>query len=347
MRSYSENELENIIGYDALYKSMEKCRRNVVWKDSVAHFIHYAPTEVLKLYTELHNGSYKPRKSKVFEVMSAKKRTVMGVSFRDRVFQRSLNDNAIYPQMTRHFVYDNAACQKGKGTDFARNRLKCHLQRFYRKNKLDGYILQCDILGYYPNMPHQTVLNEFRAHLEPDIYKLAEEILETQYHGEIGYIPGSQMMQIAGISVLNNIDHFIKETLRIKGYIRYMDDFLLIHQDKKYLEDCRRKIELELGKIGLKLHPKKTKIVPISDPIKFLGFYYRLTKSGKIVVTVIPKNVKNERKKLARMVAKAKRGKLPRAKVDECYNSWKAHIMKGNSHNLIRKMDAYYRGLWR
>lgn len=346
MTRFDDKELENIIGYSALYASMEKCRRGVLWKDSVAHFVHYAPTEVLKLYQEIHEGIYKPRKSKTFEVISAKKRVVMGISFRDRVFQRSLSDNAIYPCMTKGLIYDNAACQKGKGTDFARNRLRCHLQRFYRRHGLNGYALQCDIRGYYPNMPHSTVLNTFKRHLEPQVYNLVEEVLRTQYGGETGYIPGSQIMQIAGISVLDELDHFIKEKLRIRGYVRYMDDFILLHGSEAFLEECRASITKEISKLGLELHPRKTRIFPISEPIKFLGFYHHLTETGRIIVLIDPKNVKRERKKLLRMANKVKRGELSRAKVNECYNSWKAHAAKGNSHNLIKWMNAYYFSLW-
>lgn len=339
-------DLEEIIGFDALYKSMAKCKNGVLWKDSVAHFCHNAPVEIAKLSRELKNGEYKPRLTKKFLVLSPKRREVMGVAFRDRVYQRSLNDNAIYPQMTKHFIYDNAACQKGKGADFARNRLRCHLQRFYRKYGLDGYVLQCDIKGYYPNMPHKTVDNEFKAHLEPEIYKLASQVLTGQYSGDTGYYPGSQMIQIAGIAVLNNLDHFIKERLRIRQYLRYMDDFILIHHDEEYLEECKREIKEELRKIGLELHPEKTRIYKVSEPIKFLGFYHRLTASGKIISLIDPKNVKNEKKKLRRMVNKALRGEIPRAKVDECFIAWKAHALHGNNKKMVNRMEKYYRGLW-
>lgn len=195
-------------------------------------------------------------------------------------------------------------------------------------------------------MLHKTVEDEFRAHLEPKVYELASKVLTGQYEGDTGYYPGSQMMQIAGIAVLNDLDHYIKERLRIRYYLRYMDDFILIHHDRSYLEKCLREIDEMLKKIGMTLHPTKTKIVPVADPIKFLGFTHRLTETGRIVMLIDPKNVKSERRKLFRMVAKAKRGELDKNKVDECYKSWKAHASKGNSHNLIKRMDAYYKSLW-
>ena len=325
---------------------MRKCVNGVIWKDSVAFFRHNAVEQVIKLSDELKSGTYTPRKTRVFEVMCSKKREVMGVAFRDRVYQRSLNDNAIYPQMTKHFIYDNAACQKHKGTDFARGRLHCFLQRFYRKNGTKGFVLQCDIKGYYPNMLHSVVESTFKRHLDPEVYAMAKDVLSCQYEGDRGYFPGSQMIQIAGISVLNDLDHFIKEELHIKHYLRYMDDFILIHEEEEYLKECREKITAKLQEIEFELHPKKTKIYPVSQPIKFLGFYHRLTDTGKIVMTIDPKNVKNERLKLRRMVNKAKKGLMTKEKVDTCYQSWRNHASHGNSHNLLKRMDAYYKSLW-
>lgn len=270
----------------------------------------------------------------------------MGVSFRDRVYQRSLNDNAIYPQIARSLIYDNGACQKKKGTLFSRNRLVCFLQRFYRKHGTNGYVLQCDIKGYYPNMRHDVVEATFQDHLTPEVYKCTKQVLDEQYPGEVGFLPGSQMIQIAGISVLNDLDHYIKERLRIKYYIRYMDDFILIHENREYLEKCKQIIYEQLELIGFELHSKKTKIYPITNGIKFLGFFFRLTGTGKVIKSVLPRNIKAYRRKLRRLVNLAKKGKLPRKRVDECYRSWRAHAEYGNSTKLLRRMDAYYKSLW-
>lgn len=338
--------IESVIGFNALYQSMLKCKNSVLWKDSVAHFYLNGTSQVFNLSEELKSGTYTPRKTKTFHVFSSKNRDVMGIAFRDRVYQRSLNDNAVYPQMTRHFIYDNAACQKNRGTDFARRRLHCHLQRHYRKHGVNGWVLQCDIKGYYPNMPHKTVENEFERHLDPEIFSLVKDILRQQYGGGVGYLPGSQLLQIAGVAVLNDVDHFIKESLRVKGYIRYMDDFILIHPDRDYLRMCQEKIEIELNRIGLALHPRKTKIFHIGEKIKFLGFYHQLTQSGKVIMLLDPKNVKRERKKLYRLVAKGKRGIISRDKVNESYKSWRAHAQKGTSTTLLRRMDEYYKQLW-
>lgn len=339
-------EKEDIIGFEPLWDSMMKCKRGVMWKSSVTNFVLNGLTEVGKLSDDLLDGSYEERQHKYFTITSPKRREIMSISFRDRVYQRSLNDVAIYPAMSKSFIYDNCACQKGKGTDFARNRFKRHLQKFYRKHGRNGYVLKLDIRGYYPNMRHDKVKDKFRRCLSPEVYEMAARVLDG-FPGDIGFNPGSQIIQIAGISILDDLDHYVKERLRVKYYVRYMDDILILGDDKEELSYIRSEIEKELNKIGFELHSEKSTIIPLSHGIMFLGFIYRLTKTGKVVLTVDPARVRAERKKLLRLVHLAKDGKITREKVDQCYQSWRSHAMTGNSWRLLQKMDAYYKELWR
>ena len=248
--------------------------------------------------------------------------------------------------MSNSFIYDNFACQKGKGTDAARNRLTEFLHKYYRKHGHDGYVAQFDIHGYYPNMSHAATEQLFKDQLPPEIYAMVRRILREQYEGDKGYNPGSQLIQIAGISILDKFDHFVKEQLHAKFYIRYMDDFLIISNDKEYLQRCVAEILEQLTQLDFELNEKKTRIYSLSEGIEFLGFIYRLTDTGKVLKLVRPENVKRERKKLRRLVAKSKSDYLPREKVDESYAAWRNHASKGNSYNLLQKMDAYYLDLW-
>ena len=266
-------EKEDIIGFEPLWDSMMKCKRGVMWKSSVSNFVLNGLTEVGKLSDDLINGSYEERQHKYFTITSPKHREIMSISFRDRVYQRSLNDVAIYPAMSKSFIYDNCACQKDKGTDFARNRFKCHLQRFYRKHGRNGYVLKLDVRGYYPNMRHDKVKDKFRRRLSPEVYEMAARILDG-FPGDVGFNPGSQIIQIAGISILDDLDHYVKERLRVKYYVRYMDDILILGDNKEDLFRIRSEIEKELNKIGFELHSEKSGLISLSHGLMFLGFSY-------------------------------------------------------------------------
>ena len=337
--------IEEIIGYDALFDSLMKCKKNVGWKSTTGFYVHNWNTEIMKLEEELKKGTYKKRKPKFFMITEPKVREIMSIHFRDRVYLRSLNDNAIYPQITKSLIPDNFACQKGKGTDAARDRFKEFIQEHYRKHGTKGYVLSCDIKGYYPNMSRKFSKEIISDYLDEVTNHFAQIELDS-HPGEVGYNPGEQTIQNVGIVALDKMDHYIKERLHIRGYLRYMDDFKLIHPDRKYLECCRDEIEKLLTSYDMKLNDKKTIIQPITDKIKFLGFTFQLTETGKVVILVLPEKIKHEKRKLKRMIALVNKGKLTKHEVDVHFKAMKASLRKGNYHKMIEKFNKWYSDQW-
>lgn len=266
----------------------------------------------------------------------------------DTSFGSTCNVSALYPEMTRSFIYDNMACQQGKGTDLARSRIKELLHRAYLKYGSDFYILQCDVKGYYnvkgyyKNMRHEAVNTSFERRLPPEIYKRTEAVLETQYEGDTGYNPGSQMVQIAGISFLDKFDHFVKETLRMKEYMRYMDDFFMVAYTKEELEKVLPEINTYLNYLGLSTHPVKTKIFHQNKKMRVLGFDFNVTKTGKVIMQIDPKNVKDRRKNIYRCAQLVRKGEMTRAKADEMFRAWLNHAGKGDNPKMIKRMHEYY-----
>ena len=342
------NNPKESLEFDPLWDSMWKCKRGKVRKASVARFVTNGITSVLELEEKISNGSYQPRKPHEFILTYPKRRNCSSTHISDRVVQRSMNDNIVYPQMTKGFIYDNMACQIGKGTTCAMDRLNAFLHRYYINNGncKDGYVLQCDVKGYYENMQHDIADKCFRRKLGDETTDMCMKWLERQYPGDKGYAPGSQMVQILGISFLDKLDHYAKEKLNARNYIRYMDDFLIIHSDIQFLEKCKSELEKKLAEVGLWFHPKKTRIYPLKNGIRFLGFTFKLTDTGKVIRLIDPQNVKHERKKLLKLANKVKSGEITKAKFDECYSSWKAHARLGNSYKLLMRMDKYVKALF-
>lgn len=290
-------DFESAMTAEALYESMWKCRRGKMWKASVARYVTHGIDETLKLAEQIESGTYKPRKPRKFTLTYPKVRPCSSTHIRDRIVQRSLNDNIIYPKMVKSFIWDNMACQKGKGTTKAMDRLNRFLRREWINNghSVDGlYVLQCDVHGYYRNMRHADALKCFSRHLDRQTVAVSMGWLEHQYPYPVGYEPGSQMVQILGISMLDPLDHAVKERMRARTYGRYMDDLYIIGNSVERLEECRTLISAELAKIGMELHPRKTRIYPLRDGIKVLGFTFRLTASGKVLRIIDPRNVKHE-----------------------------------------------------
>lgn len=340
---------DKICSFEELFKAMYICKQNVMWKDSVAGFVKNGLINCYRLHNELMSNTYRLSPYSVFVVHEKKTRTIVSTRMRDRVVQRSLCDNYLTEHLTKGFIWDNCACLEGKGTDMARDRLVCHLQRFYRKHGLNGYVLKVDIHDFFGSTPHDVVKAAVRKRLDDEwVIQQVETIVDSFDHiaPDRGMGLGSQITQLVQLAVLDDIDHYIKERLLIKGYVRYMDDFILIHEDKGHLKECRQVIEQKLNALGLTVNQKKTMIQPISNGIHFLGFSFRLTETGRVVKTLLHKKASKERRKLRKLVDMVKTGKMTRQHADECYQAWKAHVEKGHCHSLLSKMDTFYAGLY-
>lgn len=339
---------KDTITYDELYKSMIKCKRNVQWKDSTANFVLHSVKQVSLLSQELNNETYKQRVPYIFKITSPKPREILSVPFRDRIYQRSLNDNIIYPAMTISFIYDNCACQYGKGNQFARKRLVTQLRRMIGKYGTDLYVLQIDIHGFYKNLRHDYINGLFKERLDPETYKHVESILSNQYQGD-GYNPGSQMVQIAGVSALDKLDHYVKEQLHVECYVHYMDDLVCVTASKEHAEYCKQMIQNELSKINLEFNRKKTHIYSIQEkPIDLLGSRFSVTKKGKVLQIPLPSKIKNAKRKYKHMVNKSLvNGMVTVRNIEESYRDFRTCIEEGDSFYACQRMDKYYLNLWK
>lgn len=342
---------EEVCSFDNLYKAMYKCRRNVGWKDSVAGFVNKGLINCTKLRDKLLDGTYTINKYTIFQIHEPKEREIVSTRIKDRVFQRSLCDNYLTQEISKSFIYDNCACQVNKGTKFARDRLKAHMQKFYRKHELDGYVLKCDISNYFGSTDHEVAIAAVKKRVgDPWVVEEVSKIINSFNNGPdptVGMGLGSQVTQLIELAVLDDLDHYIKEQLHIKHYIRYMDDFILIHESKEYLIFCREQIRTKLQELHLTLSKKKTQIFPIEQSIHFLGFRFVLTKTGKVLMLLNHEKISHERRKLCRLVNRMNLGLISREHTDKCFESWKAHANQGNSSHLIHSMTLFYQNLWR
>ncbi len=333
---------EDVIGFDPLWESMTKSAQGVMWKGSVASFVLNGADNISRLSTELKNGTYKPGRNTHFRITSPKPRNVVAQCFRDRVYHRSIVDNLVYPLLSPTWIYDNAACQKSKGTDFARQRFRHHLRRAYLRYGAKVWILSIDVKGYYDNIPHAKAEAMLMDHLPCWGARMVIDALRTHYPGDMGYNPGSDIVQMVGVGYLSAIDHYIKDGMGLRGYLRYMDDLRLIHGDRDVLLAAKDEIEKRMELLGLRMHPKKTHIRPASRSNKFLGFDFRMLDTGRVLMTLRTDSIKGMRRRIGRLAALEQRGLRPPGTVDEAYRGWRAHAEKGDSRKMLAKCDEWY-----
>lgn len=339
-------EMESVIGFDALMESMEKCMRGCAWKQRSIWCWEHRSQLCAKLSDDLYSGRYRPRKPVVFDVSKPKPRTILATDFLDRVVQRSFNDNLIYPVMSRSWIYDNCACQKGKGTDFARSRLHAHMERCFREAGGPPSVGVCDISGYYDHMLHSVAESRFEAKLPDWGSDFAAATLRNQYgDGPTGYKPGSQMVQIVGIDYLDPLDHLVKERLGVRHYLRYMDDFIIVHQDPVFIAEALSRVASAIADVGLALNRRKTRILMPGEPVPFLGFNHFLDESGRSYMLVLPEKVKQARRDMAVLARLVRDGRMTIEQAGESWRERREHISKGCSRRVLASLDEYVSNL--
>ena len=326
---------------DSLIHAAYQCSKGVKWKSSVAKWIHprNIVTNCIQLLDELETGEYRLSPYSVFKITSPKPRIIRAPKFRDRVVQRAACNLGLYDDLTRDNIYDNGACQKGKGTVFTMNRLVCHMQRFWRKHGMNGWVLRLDIRKFFDSIPHDRLKDMVMTKVtNPEFAWLACEVIDSFDDPGIGL--GSQLSQLLAISYLSDLDHFIKEVLKVKHDIRYSDDDTMFNECHVMTADAWNDIRTYLKEEkGLELNEKKCSLTPLSHGIKFMKFRFFLTPTGKVVKILDRSNITHARRRIKKLVALCLEGKRTQQDVIASFNSWKAHAELGNSYHTIRRIE--------
>lgn len=342
------------ISFSELLKASYECKRGVMWKDSVCKWMFHKIENIQNLRQSLIDNTYKIDKYTIFKIFEPKLRIICSTSFKDRVIQRSLCNNGLYEILTKPLIYDNGACQLNKGTNFTNKRLEVHLHKYFANNKTNkGYILKLDIKNYFGSTPHSELkkvidkyvkIEEFRCYLYLliDSFKDNRSVVEIKNDsfGKRGIALGSQLSQLLQLLFINDIDHHIKEKLKIKHYIRYMDDMILIHNDKQYLTFCKQQIEKLLSLKGLTLNPK-SRIFRLDQSFQFCKIIYKLTSAGKIKKRCARSSLNRELRRSRKYFSLYyKEKKINYIQLLLHYNNWYGHFKDRLSKKQIVFMNS-------
>ena len=278
-------KIEEIFTFKNLYEAYKGCRKSKQHKGEVVRFEANLSLNITELMNDLISKKYKLGKYRIFLIYEPKKRVIEALPFKDRVVIKCFCDVILRDKIEKKLIYDNAACRIDKGTTFAIKRLEKFLKDEYRKEKNNNiYYLKCDITKYFPSIDHEILLNLLKkiGFSDDEMWMIEKLVKEQPNEANIGLPLGNQSSQWFALLYLNVIDRFVKEVLKIKGYIRYMDDMILIHRDKKYLQYCLKEIENKCtNDLKLSLN-QKTQIGIVKNGIDFLGYRHILNENGSI-----------------------------------------------------------------
>lgn len=323
---------EDVISFDALIKAAHECELGVGWKCSTQMYKVNKLQWVSNLARQLENGTYKSRGFNEFKINErGKERAIKAVHISERTVQKSLVQNALRPAIIPRLIYDNSASLESKGTEFAIKRLKQHLAHHYRKYGRKGGILIMDYKSFFDSIDHDILLKQLRNVIDDDrTYELTKMFIDCFPKG-LGL--GSEVSQICAIFYPNEIDHFVKEKLHIRGYGRYMDDSYIISDSINHLKYCKYQIENLLSKFNLSLNQKRTQIVCFcKGSFCYLKKRIFISETGKIVIRLARENVTRHRRTVKRMY---NRGVDPR----KCHISWRGYALKYNAYRTVTEAD--------
>ena len=326
--------------------AFKKARKDKTTKDYVIEFENNIEEEINKLQAELKNVTYKPNKLRKFIIRDPKTRTIHSSKFKDRVVHHSIVNvlELIYEQI---FIFDSYASRLNKGTHKAVTRF----DKFKRKvsenhqliknsitnNQIKGYFLKADIKKYFDNVDHEVLINILRRKIKDNkVLWLIKQILdnfETKIKGK-GMPLGNLTSQFFANVYLNNLDYFVKHTLRVKNYIRYVDDFLILHENKKRLIRWKEKISGFLMKeLKLELHEDKSKIKPLKNGITFLG--YRIYGKYKLLRK---SNLRKFQRECNQTLTSVGRGVITFSELLGKLNGWFGYAKHANTYALRKKI---------
>lgn len=337
-----------IASFANLLLAFEKARKGKRSKTGVALFEYNLERELLGLERELQTESWQPGGYTSFTITDPKRRKISAAPFRDRVVHHALI-NITGPLYERQFIHDSYANQVGKGTHRAMDRCT----QFVRRHR---YVLQGDIAQFFPSVDHAVLLDILARPLrDPPTLRLTERILasgagilDSEYtphwfpqdfqagQGSLLAIMRPRGLPIGNLTsqfwanvLLNELDHFVKRELKCPAYIRYVDDFLLFHDDKAQLHVWRTEIDHFLAGLRLELHPRKSVVFPTRLGVEFLGFRHfathRRLRTG---------NAPRFRRKLERLAEAYAAGEIPIDEVNQSVQSWVAHAAHGDTWRL-------------
>lgn len=285
-----KNLYGEIYDFENLYIAWELARKGKRYRDEVLTFTSNLEENLINIQNHLIYETYEVGRYKPFYVYEPKKRLIMSLPFKDRIVQWAIY-RKLYPIFDKQMIFDSYACRKGKGTHAAANRLQYWLRQTDRREER-YYYLKLDISKYFYRIDHGVLIEILKRKIKDEkLLKLLEKIINSE-DMRFGLPAGMEADQVAvnerladvGIPIgnltsqmfanlyLNELDQYAKHKLKLNYYIRYMDDVIVLHKDKKYLGAVKEDIERFLKEeLCLDLNDKTT-IRPTSMGIDFVGF---------------------------------------------------------------------------
>ena len=271
MAKTTNNLWDTIINFETLYLSFQEAQKGKRYNPEIMKFKRNLEENLINIQNHLIWGSWTPGRWRRFVVMEPKRRVIDAPPFADRVVHHALVDT-ILPIFEKKFIDHSYACRSGFGFHAAANRVQKMLRKARRSNP-NVYVLKADISKYFQSVSHRVVMNIIRRTIrDTKVLSLFDTIIRAGGSDGVGIPVGALTSQLLANVYLDQLDHYAMDTLGIGAYCRYMDDFIIVSNDKKYLWNALGKLDRYINEnLELKLNPK-TAIFPAPHGVDFCGY---------------------------------------------------------------------------
>jgi len=325
MKRYG-NLFHRVYSFKALSESALKAAKGKKKKPRVARFLYNLENEIIDLEKMLLTKRYHPRPYRTFKVYDPKERMICAADFRDRVVHHAVC-KVLEPIFERSFISGTYACRKYKGTHLAIKRAQAFNRRY-------AYFLKLDVHKFFDSVDHDILKSQLRRKIkDADLLWLTDVFIDhpVPWTKTGKGIPiGNLTSQHFANFYLSGLDHFIKEYLRIEGYIRYMDDLVLFADEKETLWDAADRIERYLSeKLLLSVKKGSLFLAPVRQGLPFLGF-----RVFPGIIRISRKGWRRFRRKVQLCDSRLNKGTIDNDKWTRSMASLVGHLKQPDTRNL-------------
>lgn len=273
----SRHDYDTIISVENLLGAWREFIRGKRGRKDVQVFQMNLMDNMLALHDDLKNRIYRHELYEAFTISDPKPRNIHKATVRDRLLHHAVY-RQLYPLYDGLFVQDSFSCRECKGTHKALDRFAAMARRVSVNHTNTVWILKCDVRKFFASIDHQILFTILATKISDiDTINLLKEVVGSFNSGQTGKgLPlGNLTSQLLVNIYMNKFDQFVKRDLKIKNYIRYADDFVLLSRNRNELIKIVRYIVLFFrATLALELHPDKVSITTVASGVDFLGWVH-------------------------------------------------------------------------
>jgi retron-type reverse transcriptase len=335
-----KTKFDDVLTYQKLYEAYRRAKRDKAGRAEIFRFDQRLEVNLMNLLNMLKNGSYRPGKYAAFTVMEPKERVIHKLPFRDRIVHQWYIEEFIKPFFVPRFIATSFACIENRGTLLAADTAWKFLRTV---GKLDqsAYIIKLDISKCFDNIDRNILSGLLRKRIaEQKLWDLTDILLEYNTINDTGLPIGNYTSQFFANIYLHEIDHFVKHVLKVKYYLRYMDNFVIFvygNEDNKLVarELMCRVEQFVNDELNLELN-HKSRYYPIYLGLDFCGWRmfedYRLIRNRSV----------RKLHAIVRQYENSDKSESDVEKFQASARSWLAHARHGNTFRLRTKYLLRY-----